>query len=153
MGEDPDCNANNQCNPKNIIRAIEEVFVHEQFNGIDSKNDIALIRLNDSVPLFNENPNLSSATPICLPWYQEAPGRSIEDNKKAIVSGWGDFRNFGIEFTRRYLNKYNVVSKPLRKLEVNIANEKCKPGDQITINPNIQLCAGGEKGVYFYFFL
>ena len=147
MGEDPDCIDKYNCNPKKITRGIEEVFVHEDFNGIDSENDIALIRLNDSVLLFEENSTLSSATPVCLPWSLHDPGRSLEDNKKVMVSGWGAFRKFGIEFTRRYLQANNVISKPLRKLKVSIANEKCKPGDQITINSNIQLCAGGEKGL------
>ena len=50
VGTDPDCQ---KCENK-ITRGIDKIFIHEDFNGIDSNNDIALIKLDDSVPLFND---------------------------------------------------------------------------------------------------
>ena len=50
VGTDPDCP---KCENK-ITRGIDKIFIHEDFNGIDSKNDIAIIKLDDSVPLFKD---------------------------------------------------------------------------------------------------
>ena len=50
VGKDPDCE---KCARK-ITRGIDKIFIHEDFNGIDSKNDIALIKLDNSVPLFKD---------------------------------------------------------------------------------------------------
>ena len=33
-----------------------------------NKYDIALLRLDEPVPLFEENPKKSFANPVCLPW-------------------------------------------------------------------------------------
>ena len=47
------------------------------------------------------------------------------------------------------VNKTN--SKILRKLQVEIANEKCTPDNPVSIDPQIQLCAGGDKGLFYVF--
>ena len=146
LNVDPDCQP--QCNAKKITRGIAEIIVHENFNGIDSKNDIALIRLNDSVPLFDENFKLSSATPVCLPWSEGDPGRLLEESDSAMVSGWGKFRTFNRNFTKRFLRRHKTNSKILRKLQVEIANEKCTSDNPVSIDPQIQLCAGGDKGLF-----
>ena len=78
MGEhntkkDPDCET---C-PKKITRKAGKIIVHENYSNSDEvsaetyRNDIALIRLNESVPLFNENPMISAVLPVCLPWSDE----------------------------------------------------------------------------------
>jgi hypothetical protein len=43
------------------------------------------------------------------------------------------------------LERNNVLTKKLRKLNVKIANKKCT-GTPITADQKNQLCAGGEKG-------
>ena len=57
VASDPDCKRN-KCAAKKITRGIAEVIPYESYKGngnAQEKNDIALIRLNESVPLFQEN--------------------------------------------------------------------------------------------------
>ena len=79
---DPDCPKNSQsiCAPKKITRKIAEVIKHETFGGNVNApdNDIALIRLNEPVPLYSEDPFKSAITPVCLPWSQDNAARDIE---------------------------------------------------------------------------
>ena len=50
----------------------------------EPRNDIALIRLAEPVPLFSEDQTLSAAEPICLSWDSEVnkedeiPGRNLK---------------------------------------------------------------------------
>ena len=74
VGTDPDCKTERglkKCSPKVITRVVSKTIVHENYNTNDNKNDIALLRLNESVPLFNENPMISAVLPVCLPWSDE----------------------------------------------------------------------------------
>ena len=93
IGTDPDCqtgeSGNLNCQPKKIVRQPAEVFVHENYDNVTEFNDIALIRLNEAVPLFQENPSESYANPICLSWLENDPLRELKEGKYAIVSGWG----------------------------------------------------------------
>ena len=41
-------------------------------------NDIALIRLSEPVPLYSENPTLSGAEPVCLPWASDLAANRIQ---------------------------------------------------------------------------
>ena len=79
VGQDPDCQ-NGKCFPKVIKRNISKIIYHNDYSGgPNHKNDIALIRLESDVPLFDENPSLSGAKPICLPWSEDSPARNLED--------------------------------------------------------------------------
>jgi hypothetical protein len=49
--------------------------------------------------------------------------------------------------TIKILETFNLFSKKLRKLKVNIANDKCTELG-IAIDPTMQLCAGGYKGKF-----
>ena len=69
----------------------------------------------------------------------------MKDDKLAVVSGWGKIFEFSRELTIAILERNNVLSKKLRKLNVKIANKKCT-GTPITADQKNQLCAGGEKG-------
>jgi len=56
-----------------IHRGVEKIIHHEDydrdFQGGAGPNDIALIRVNESIPLFDSrNPKKSNVMPICLPW-------------------------------------------------------------------------------------
>ena len=93
-----------------ITRSIGSFLVHpnytatnrpgERVDGETQRNDIALIRLNESVPLYQDVPTQSFANPICLPWsdYLEDnhPARNIKnfkndkkDRTEMVVTGWG----------------------------------------------------------------
>ena len=74
VGTDPDCKTARglkKCSPKVITRTVSKTIVHESYNTKNNRNDIALLRLNESVPLFNENPMISAVLPVCLPWSDE----------------------------------------------------------------------------------
>ena len=92
VNQDPDCDeTNNNCNPTVIRRGIKQIIVHENYEkhkneAIQFANDIALIRLDQSVLLNSEDPNNSVVKPICLPWKRNDFGRKTED-----VSGYVKF--------------------------------------------------------------
>ena len=66
-------------------------------------------------------------------------------NQIAVVSGWGNIFQYSRELTQKILLTFNVFGKKLRKLKVNIANDKCTDLG-IATDPKMQLCAGGYKG-------
>ena len=75
-----DCSVQGACAAPKITRKItspDQITVHEDFNYGQTplKNDIALIRLNEPVPIFKDNPAESIASPICLPWLENDTGR------------------------------------------------------------------------------
>ena len=160
VGEDPDCNneGRNCANPKitrTIIDPSKQIIIHEQFRkrrNKDYRKDIALIRLNEPVPLFNEDSAISSVEPVCLPWLQNDAARNLDDGHNALVTGWGRTKNQTIPGIR------NVVqSKTLLKVKVPIANNHCrKEGGKFDIdactnflNQTCQICAGGKIGKRF----
>ena len=49
---------------RQILTDIEIDCIYPRVN----KYDIALLRLDEPVPLFEENPKKSFANPVCLPW-------------------------------------------------------------------------------------
>ena len=77
VGKDPDCSKKDptKCNPPVIRRNLDQqrdIIVHEGYDQkTNYKHDIALIRFNDPIPLFQENPQISAANPICLPWSED----------------------------------------------------------------------------------
>ena len=141
---DPDCKVN-KCAAKRIIRGIAKVIPYESYKGngnAQEKNDIALIRLNESVPLFQDGSEISSAQPICLPWSEIL---ELEDDTNVMVTGWGRTTNDATESQNIFLT-HKVSSPTLQKLKIPIANEKCSEEDFFTIDEKIQLCAGGKDG-------
>ena len=82
IGTDPDCNQRKTfCNPKVIRRAItkKDIIVHKDFARVSGNliNDIALIRIDETVPLYQDDPTISAASPICLPWSENSFVHSI----------------------------------------------------------------------------
>jgi len=151
VGKDPDCNRRNTtCNPPVIRRKIDpqrDIIVHANYSKDDGyKHDIALIRLNDPVPLFQENPTISAANPICLPWSEDNFAHFIANGDNATVAGWGrTFRRQTANTNNNLLrNKVNV--NHLQQLRVPIADDKCAKRKRWGIDPTRQICAGGIKG-------
>ena len=84
VGEDPDCQYD-KCFPKVIKRNVSKIIYHKDYSGgPNHRNDIALIRLESEVPLFDENPTLSGARPVCLPWSKDSTARDLEDGVSVI---------------------------------------------------------------------
>ena len=77
---DPDC-TRNACAPKRLTKKIQKIIKHDQFaekpgtNPKQYRNNIALIKLQDPVPLLNENPTISISSPVCLAWNDDDAGR------------------------------------------------------------------------------
>jgi len=147
IGRDPDCTRDRSfCKPPLIRRSINErdMILHEGYERQGLKHDIALIRIDNPVPLFQENSTISSVTPICLPWSKSSHAYNIKDGDIAKVAGWG--RTSPKRFTKRLL-KITAGAKRLQELEIPIANDKCSTSAGFgKIDFNRQICAGGERG-------
>ena len=82
MGRDPDC-VETKCNPPAIRRGIEKIIVHENYDQRSNfANDIALIRLDNAVPIYFEDPDISGVKPICLPWNENDVGRKTKNGDR-----------------------------------------------------------------------
>ena len=145
--KDPDCD---RC-PGNITRKVDKsnFIVHENWNWTKNseinagtfRSDIALIRLNEPVPLHSENSTISLASPVCLPytWSAEDRARNLKDGKRTLVSGWGKTYN---EQGKGEI--IPVFSVKLKQVFLPIANNLCTEGNYKI--DSTQLCAGGKKG-------
>merc|ERR1719189_984003 len=144
--DDPDCE---NC-PKKIVREITEpekqITVHKGWLKGTAKDDIALIRFNEPIQLFDEDSTKSSISPICLPWDEDSSARYLFDGDVALVTGWGK--------TQTYLDYQNdriEGSTKLLKVKAKIADENCnnlieEHLGNLDIDSKIQVCAGGVKG-------
>ena len=76
VAKSPDCD---EC-PREYKRKPAEVIVHEKFDDSigQSPYDLALIRVNKSLTLFDENQ--SGVVPICLPWAAGNPVEYLQEN-------------------------------------------------------------------------
>ena len=138
-----------------VFNTDKDVVIHEGFNRkrggkatISERysNDIALIRINEAIPLHQEDPTKSLVEPICLPWSKSIDfAWNLKEQYWSINAGWGRTDNTRVSSRNRLL-KYKVNVEPLQFIEIPIANEQCGSGDRFTIDPKIQICAGGVKG-------
>ena len=151
VGENPDCEAVSgrsrklHCVAPIIKKKIAKSIIHEKYSS-DQKTspyDVALIRLDEPIPLHSEGPRFSSVVPICLPWSLDNLARNLTDGDPTLVTGWGRITNNFIK-ANRDLRQYNVAERVLQKLELPIANSKCTGKKELDYN--IQFCAGGDKG-------
>ena len=77
LGTDPDCqDGETNCDyPKIIKRKVTKQIIHEEWNAANVENDIALLRLDAPVPLYDDQDG-AAVSPVCLPWknQENAPG-------------------------------------------------------------------------------
>ena len=157
FGKDEDCNyldSRGLCSAPIIKRKINvnrDVIIHERYDETgNTEYDIALIRIEEAVPLHQENEFESTVSPICLPWNTKVDMETQED-QIAKVAGWGRTTRRKTDNSDRNVLKNNINVKVLQELNIPIANEKCKtdPTTKKVIkvfDPEIQICAGGEIG-------
>jgi len=148
VGEDPDCDSGS-CNAPVIKRRVtkSDITVHENYDKENLFiNDIALIRLDEAVPLFQDDQTKSSVVPVCLPWAEDSYPYSVKDGDIATVAGWGRTTRRLTKNNSNYFLKHKVNKKHLQVADLPISNEKCNK-DSFAINKSLQLCAGGEKGI------
>jgi len=131
IGTNPDC-TRNTCAPSTVSRKVGKIIIHGQYSQSDKKNDIALIRLEESIPLHNENPTVSIASPVCLPWLEDDAGRFIERNSRTIIAGFGQVTNRNLTNLRGLSKK----QKFMRKTKLNLCEDFS----------NTQLCGTGSRG-------
>ncbi|XP_047026320.1 transmembrane protease serine 9-like [Helicoverpa zea] len=120
FGEHNRCNATSRPETRFVLRAIANKFSLTNFD-----NDIALLRLNERVPISE------TIKPICLP----TNNQNLYVGVKAVASGWGT------------LTEEGKVSCTLQEVEVPvISNQECRntkyTASMITDN---MLCAGYPK--------
>lgn len=108
-----------------ILRNVAFATMHPLYNPTILENDIALLRLDQPVPL------LDPIRPVCL------PTNSIQnfDFKKAIVAGWGLTRDDGDQST--YLQEVVV---PV------LTNSQCRATSYKSMILETMLCAGYLEG-------
>ncbi|XP_049871206.1 serine protease hepsin-like [Pectinophora gossypiella] len=120
FGEHNRCNATVRPETRFVLRAISNKFSLSNFD-----NDIALLRLNERVPISD------AIKPICLP----TNNKNLYVGVKAVASGWGT------------LTEEGKVSCTLQEVEVPVmSNQECRntkyTASMITDN---MLCAGFPK--------
>ena len=156
---DPDCtNDGRSCAPRKITREIktdDQIIVHENYQpGSQTQaNDIALIRLNEPVPLYDDDPKSSNVRPVCLSWQENDPGRDLKENKKAVVTGWGRVKTSLRDIERK--QKWGASARNLLYVRLPIANQVCEddPDLEQYWDPDTKICAGGKQGKCIFFLL
>lgn len=116
-----------QCAERYQDFSVESVVYHPEYTRTKLQNDIALIRLNDSIDFRPLN-----VKPICLPF---GSGTTV-NQKKLIVTGWG-------------ATELGPRSQDLLQAKLPlVTNEQCKEAyKRSTEIWYKQLCAGGLRDV------
>ena len=154
VGRDPDCTGirRQSCAPPKITRKVAKTIIHEGYKEIAPfPNDIALIRLDQAVPLHQENPKISSVVPVCLPWNIDNPGNNFIQGDEMLIVGWGRITN-DIQTNRNNLLKFKISTRTLQKLFVPIVGTNCSTQEILKkpLDFTKQICAGGEASKSFY---
>ena len=150
VGEDPDCNRFG-CLPKVFKRQVKSYKIHENYQpgSVDSPYDLALIRLDRLVPVYEpENNSKSGVVPVCIPWRQNDPGRRLTTRADLLVTGWGRVTNNPRINSNNY-RRFGAGSRVLKKLKVPaISRRKCSEIEIFkNLNTDLQICAGGVEGM------
>ena len=160
LNTDPDCSGTGTCAAKKITRNIANIIKHENYDISTNANDIALIRLNEPVPLTDEGSDLSSVSPICLPWSENDYARKWDrlEGETAVLTGWGrsvpsKVKNDFIKWQSN-IEEFGVGAKDghLRVTKVNINNKKCGEDSKYAkhFDPKTTVCTipDGNSGKY-----
>ncbi|XP_061394277.1 serine protease easter-like [Musca vetustissima] len=137
LREDPDCiediRGRRSCIAPHIDIRIDYAIVHPLYRPTSPSqlNDIALVRLRQSVP------NVMHIIPICLPISEELRTK-LYTSYETEVAGWGVTENGTISSV-----KLRIRPK-VQNIEVCEINYRLFG---ITISPESQLCVGGEADI------
>ena len=144
----PDCTTSlygrRTCSPRKITRKVRNFIIHENFDRRKLKNDIALLRLDQAVPLFEENPDISGASPICLPWDIDNFARDLIKGDNVIVTGWGRVSN-DLDQHVRNVRRQRAGSNILKKVKLPVLDRNVCRGEW-GLNTRKQICAGSMRG-------
>uniref|UniRef100_T1D4G1 Putative transmembrane protease n=1 Tax=Psorophora albipes TaxID=869069 RepID=T1D4G1_9DIPT len=133
----PDCKKENgeeeDCNDPPLDVGIEKMIKHEGYDNVTLINDIALIKLNESVTFTD------TMSPVCLP--RDKVARNKDTNGLTFTAvGWGntEHKNGTYEYGSRY--KLHVSLKGVNQTYCD------EVYDEDEILPS-QMCAGAVKGM------
>ena len=143
IDRNPDCNQGD-CS-YSVRRKPEKIIRHEKYDcsNPNSPNDIALIRMDRIVHLWEGETGITSVFPVCLPWMGERTRiKALRDDKltvsnKMTITGWnhGDPKN-----------KATGLLQQLNDAYVTESIEDCEELDHFkNLNSSLQLCAGQNK--------
>ena len=145
VGPDPDCGFQGCLEPV-IKRKVDRIISHEDYDPrqADSEHDIALIKVDQPIPLHGNLDEKSNVIPICLPW--RGQDRDLRD-RSVLVSGWGRTTNNPLISRQDFLS-YQVSSKNLKKVKLDLMNpSQCSNARQYNnFQPQLQLCVGSLDG-------
>ena len=136
---DPDCNPKG-CSPKVVKLKPAEIIAHPSYDSVKISNDIALIRLEEKVDI-----DASNIEPICLPWRANSPGKNLDSESKATVTGWGRTTNNRFVANFQFFRNKVSTTKMLQAKVPLIDFETCSQTFQ-NILEDSTICAGGEDG-------
>ena len=148
VGSDPDCTTS--CAPPKITRKVVKTIIHEDYNTAPPfSNDIALIRLDEAVPLYEENPGVSLVVPVCLPWNENNPGNNLNQGDEMLIFGWGRITNDRQTIGTNLL-RFKVSTRTLKKHYERIAGKDCSTQEIVKkkFDFSKQFCAGDEIRKY-----
>lgn len=128
---DPDCDEHDYCNEPPLDVGIEEMINHEDYDKVTILNDIALVKLNQSVN-FTE-----TISPVCLPLSDQAKNKNTDEMVFTAI-GWGNTEHRNGTYEYGSTHKLHVQ---VRGVNLTYCNEVYD--DEITPT---QICAGGESG-------
>ena len=153
LGKNPDCTKRGRgrtCAPRFFKRGIAKIKKHEFYNGTIIQNDIALIQVNESIPLFTEDSDISFVSPVCLPWNSNDTGNSLDDSDYMYVTGWGRVTNNRLKSSLNY-KRFRASTPTLRKARLPyVSDEKCKQENIFkNLDTTKQICAGAVDGKAF----
>ena len=85
--------------------------------------------------------------PICLPWNKTDPGSELEKGAQLVVTGWGKVTN-NVSINEKNVEEFEAAARTLQKLTIPLIESNQCPNFPLikNFNPDIQLCAGAEKG-------
>ncbi|CAF1490929.1 unnamed protein product [Adineta ricciae] len=118
-----------------IIRKINQVFIHPLWNSNARyiANDIAILRLNQSINLDRN----SSLTRTCLPVRLNDSEEMLmypPNNTDLVVIGWG------------LLNTSGSISDVLQQVTIKLIDQRDRICASTTFDPSSQFCAGLDQG-------
>ncbi|KAG1714233.1 Atrial natriuretic peptide-converting enzyme [Nymphon striatum] len=121
--------AKNIKSPYEVIRRIEQIFIHENYIESGFVNDISLLKMDTPVTYSD------FVRPVCLP----KPSTPIQNGKMCTVIGWGQLYEIG----NVYPDTLQEVRLPL------ITTESCRERTVFTSVHRVtdhQFCAGYDRG-------
>ncbi|EDS29228.1 proclotting enzyme [Culex quinquefasciatus] len=131
LESEEDCNDIEECNDPPLSVGVEKVIPHADFSMVTTYNDIALVKLNESVN-YTE-----FVSPVCLPVAE--PVKTLDtDGLRFMAAGWGntEHKNDTTQYGSRY--KLHVQLNAVNKTFCDVVYPRGVASSQ--------LCAGAEAG-------